>query len=844
MLSKRIAVVTSLMVIAGLLIAATPRESNWSEVRQAMEKGLPKTAIEKLGPIIEQAKADKAYAEAIKAVALKVALEGNIEGNKPEEKITRMRAEIDQAPDEMKPVMEAVLANWFWHYFQQNRWRFMQRTQSEAPPSDDFTTWDLSRILSEIDAQFETSLAAEEILRQTPIAEYDELFEKGNAPDAYRPTLYDVLVQNALEFYTAAEQAGSKSQDAFEIAADGPIFSTMDQFLAWQVGGADQTSPTRKAILLYQALLRFHQDHADKSALLDADLSRLSFGNNTALGEEKTPRFKAALKRFEQQNSEHPISARALHELATVIQSENDWVEARKIAQTGMNRFPDSVGGRRCFNLIQTIEAREMSIQTERVWNDPRPTIDIQYRNITKVYFRLVPLDFEAFIRSDRWQPEQLDESQRKNLLSRKPTKAWESDLPSTEDYQSRSEHLPTPEDVAPGSYYLIASGKADFGQSDNVVVFSEVWVSDLALVIRNHQGGGIVGGFVLDAKSGDPVTGAVVRAWYQDNRNQRISMPAMKTDRNGKFELEAATQRQLRFHVSHQGHALSSSNPINSYQNNRIRTSEQTRFFTDRTLYRPGQTIQYKGICLAIDQANDNYKTIPARDVTVIFSDVNNKEIERLNHRTNDYGSFSGSVTAPRDRLMGQMYLRVEGTPPGQTNIHVEEYKRPKFKVAIDAPKEAAKLHGNVTVTGTAMAYTGAAIGNAKVQWRVVRQVRYPSWWYWRCWWMPPQPGAVARNRTRHFRDTVNGSFDVQFVAKPDASVPEESEPTFRFTVYADVTDTTGETRSAQRTVNVGYTALQATMSADDWLTDNEPVKIKFKRQRSTAKDKRRAAP
>ena len=66
-----------------------------------------------------------------------------------------MRAEIAKAPAEMKPVMEAVLANWFWHYFQQNRWRFMQRTQTAAPPGDDFTTWDLTRILSEIDKQFQ-----------------------------------------------------------------------------------------------------------------------------------------------------------------------------------------------------------------------------------------------------------------------------------------------------------------------------------------------------------------------------------------------------------------------------------------------------------------------------------------------------------------------------------------------------------------------------------------------------------------------------------------------------------------------------------------------------------------
>ena len=828
MFSKRTVWVASLtVIIAGFLVAAGPRDSNWKEVRDAMNKGLPKTAIEKLQPIIDQAKQDKAYAEAIKAVALKVALEGNIQGNKPEEKITRMREEIDAAPEEMKPVMDAILANWFWHYFQQNRWRFMQRTETQSAPSDDFTTWDLARILAEIDKQFDKALAADDVLQATPIADYDELFEKGTAPDSYRPTLYDVLVHNALEFYSAGEQAGTKSQDAFEVMADGLIFASVDEFLKWDVGEPKELSPKRKAVIHFQSLLRFHQNDDDRSAFLDADLLRIQFGNNAAFGEEKAARYKAALRRFDQVNSDHVISARALHALATEVQNEGDWVEAREIAQTGLNRFPNSVGGRRCYNLIQSIEAREISIQSERVWNDPQPTIDVQYRNVTRIYFRLVPFDFETFIRSNRWQPEQLDNAQRKTLLSRRPAKAWSAELPETKDFQNRVEQIPSPDDVAPGSYFLIASHKPDFSESDNHVSLSEVWVSNLALVLRTHQDQGVVGGFVLNANDGVPIAGATVRAWYQGNQNQRVAMPTTQSDSNGMFRFSAPQQRQLRFHVSHQGHSLSSSNPIHSYKSGKQKRSEQTRFFTDRTLYRPGQAIQYKGICLTIDPEKDNYETISSRDVTVVFFDVNNKEIERRKHRTNDYGSFSGSVTAPRDRLTGQMYLRVDGMPAGQTAIRVEEYKRPKFKVALDPPKEAAKLHGDVHVTGTATAYTGAAIGDAKVQWRVVREVRYPRWWYWRCWWMPPS--NVSSQEIAHGVATTkpDGTFDVEFVAKPDESVPQESEPTFHFTIYADVTDTTGETRSNQRSVAVGYTALAATMSAEDWLTDDKAVEI-----------------
>src|SRR5262245_15282841 len=126
----------------GLLVitAAQSRDDQWKKVEDAIKRGLPKTAIEHLNPIIEQAMKDKKYPEAIKAVAKKVALEGNIQGNKPEEKIIRMQAEIAKAPKEMTPVMDAILANWYWHYFLQSRGRFMQRTATAVPPGDDITT--------------------------------------------------------------------------------------------------------------------------------------------------------------------------------------------------------------------------------------------------------------------------------------------------------------------------------------------------------------------------------------------------------------------------------------------------------------------------------------------------------------------------------------------------------------------------------------------------------------------------------------------------------------------------------------------------------------------------------
>ncbi len=805
----------------------------WKQVDQAMAEGLPKTAIERLEPIITQSLAEEAYAEAVKAIGLRVTLEGTIQGNQPAEKVTRMEAEIEAAPEPIKPVLRAILANWYWHYFQQNRWRFLQRTQTEAAPSDDFTTWSLPRILAHIDDQFQQVLAAADRLQQIPVQQYSALLEAGNSGDTLRPTLYDVLAFNALEFYTAGEQAGSRRQDSFDIEADSPIFDDVPAFLAWQPDTPEEDARLLKAIAIYQDLLRFHQDDDDPAAFLDANLSRLRFGHNEALGENKTQRYLSALERFVGAHTQHPISARALHQWATTLQQQGELVDAHAKASLGLRRFPDSVGGRRCYNLIQEIEAREVQINTERVWNQPAPDIEVTYRNVDKVYFRLVTFDFDEFVSGPiRWQPEQLNGQQRESLLRRSATKAWSAGLPPTPDYAQRQHAVPAPLDVAPGAYYLLSSHNADFSATDNQISITQVWVSELALVIRNRHGEGITEGFVLQANSGQPIAGARVQAWQRGQgrgRGNRLqAVPSVTTDRQGRFRFTRPAPQGLLLLASHAGQQLSSSTFINTHNNRRDpHRVEQTRFFTDRALYRPGQTIRYKGICLAYDHSRDDYETLAGRTLTVVLRDVNGEEVSRVQHRTNDYGSFNGSVTAPRGRLTGMMNLMVDGAPQGSTAIRVEEYKRPKFQVTVEPPAEPARLGEEVVVKGQAKAYTGSPIGGAQVQYRVVREVRFPPWWYWRCWWMPP--GQDTSQEIAHGQATTgpDGRFEIAFTARPDESVSKDSEPTFQFTVYADVTDQTGETRSDQRTINLGYAALKSAITADDWQTADEPVVI-----------------
>ncbi len=816
----------------GALHAASPRETDWQTVEQAVNRGLPRTALEALEPILRAALAERAWPEATRALCRKITLEAELQGNRPEEKIIRLQAKLASVPREMRPLLETVLAHWYWQYFQQNRWRFLSRSTTATPPGEDFTTWDLRRLYAEIDRHFTAALEAEDWLKTTPVSAFDGFLARGSLPDRYRPTLYDFIVHEALAFYTSGEQAGARPQDAFEVSAEDPIFDLPEQFLAWRPATTETNAAAYRAVRLYQDLLRFHQRDADPTAFLDADLARLVWGRNAAGAEGRDERFKAALLRFAEQHAAHELSARALHLLAERWWEEGNPAEAHRLARRGRDTHPESPGGKLCANLLARIEAPSVSLTTERIWNAPWPALQVRYRNVTQVWFRAVEWNWEDLLKRGRGQPTALTEVERQELLAQTPALEWSAPLPPTTDFKERVEQLPAPTGLRPGFYFLIASHQPDFRPEDNQLALADIWVSDLALVLRQRSGR--FEGLVLEAASGEPIAGARVQGWQLDARGHRVALPEVLTDTNGLFTLRIPENRGVLIQATARGQSVASADAFYRWR----AASEppavvRALLFTDRAIYRPGQILQYKGICLRAERSRDAYETLAGVEVIVSLRDVNGQEIGRQLHRANDYGSFSGSFTLPRDRLTGTMELVASQTnqPVGNTSVRVEEYKRPRFQVTLDPPRDAARLGGQVRLTGQAMAYTGAAVDGAEVCYRVTRQVRLPWWWGWRGGRFPPPPAHEAREIAHGtLRTDGDGRFEITFVARPDPTVPETDEPVFEFEAHAEVTDGAGETRSDARVVRLGYAALEARLTAPDWLTDDAPVRLEVR--------------
>jgi len=801
-----------------------PRDAQWKEVEEAQAKDQPQTVAEKLRPIQAAAFAEKAWGEGTKALAMRLVLEGRIEGG-PNAAIKKLDAEIGSAPAEARPILRALQARWFFAYYRQNQWRFMRRSATAQPPGDDFETWDLPRILAEIDKRFQESLADKDALRKVPVDAFGDLFKKGELGDAYRPTLYDFIAHTALEFYSMEVVSAAKPTDAFAIDPAAPALGTVQEFRAWKPESTDVDSPKLRALHLYQELLAFHADDKDRSAFLHCDLERIRWAGQAAAGDNKAQRFDTALRAFIETNAKDPVSADARQDVAQTLREARKSKEAHAMAKAGADAFPGHAFGKLCANIVKELESKDLNVRTESNWTPAGADIDLFHRNLSHVWFRAYRRDWspgKATIDND---PVPDDEDAMKSLLGGKPALAWDAPLPDDKDFADRTTRLPAPKELASGFYIIVASGQADFAVGDNNLSATGVHVTNIALVVR-RQGNGL-DGFVTDAVTGAPLSGVEVSAWQDRSRMPGASKETDQTKADGFFSVKASPEHGQAMVVARRGDERAVVRTWTGGRPQDAKPRDVIVFFTDRALYRPGQTVHFKGVWCHIDTLKGDYRALANKHTTVFFRDPNDKEISKLELVSNDRGTIAGTFTAPSGSVLGACSLVVPDH--GSARVQVEEYKRPKFFTEIAPPAAPAALGGKVEVKGRAESYTGAAIDGAKVEWRVTRRTRWPLWIRWCCWFVPP-PGEDKEIAHGTATTGTDGSFPIAFTAEPDKSVPPDTEPVFDFAVTADVTDPSGETRSATYSVSVAYTTLKASVDAGEWVESGKEAVFKVR--------------
>jgi len=802
----------------------TETDELWKKVTQAEKNGLPRTAIKNLKQIYLQTLRTERFGEALKAIVHQIVLESIIKGNKPQDKVNRLRDEIKKAPLQIKPMMKVVLTQWYWHYYSRNKWRFLKRSRTQGLNEKDFTTWDLPKLFNEISSLFQDILKDEKKLKQIPVENFIDFLERGSLPIFLRPTLFDFIAHEALDFYTSGEQVMAQPQDEFVIISDSKALAPVKEFMIWKLESTDSDSPKFLALKLYQKILVFHKKNHNRDALIDTDIHRLRYIRNNAVGENKTERYIKRLQELVKRYPDSKLSSLARYYWAAELESQGKFTEAMAIARQGQRAYPSSRGGKNNKALIAKILRKEFKLEAEKTI-PPESTAQmvVSYRNINGLNFRIIKDNLEDYLKGKNERNiNRISRSSVQKMLLRKTVRQWSVGLKPTPDYNEKKMLVSIPA-LKPGFYRIFASFNENFSKKNNKIEYCPLWVSEIGLITRAREKR--LEGYVVHNGTGKAIKNAAIRFYQYDynlkgfqKKNTRI------TDNLGYFSFSSPGRHYYNRLIvvnTENGDQFAESNAPNNYYYP-DKPYQTTIFFIDRALYRPGQMVHFKGICLDVDRKSNNYKLIPRRKVMVFFRDTNSQEIAKINLTTNDFGSFSGTFIAPTDRLTGRMTLKTD-SPRGSASFRVEEYKRPKFQVSLKIPDREYRLADEVAMIGSALAYTGAPIDNAQVTFRVVREVRFPRWWYY---WYNRKHKAQEITHGK-IRTDKSGKFEIKFVAKPDLQISRSSQPIFTYKVQADVTDSAGETRSASTHLRLGYTAIEALMRSENWQEEKKPVSI-----------------
>lgn len=798
--------------------------AEWKKVDELVGKGLSKDALEQVKKIYGLAKKEKQDAQLIKAAVYMTQLQTENRENNAIASIKELEQEVAASTGPARSILMSLVASEYYAYYQTVRWQLYDRTATVTFDKADIATWGTEDFHQKIGALFLESIQDEVVLKKTKLDNYDAIITKGSMRKL-RPTLFDLLAFRALDYFSSDERNIKKPAYAFEINT-AAAFDPAADFIHRKFETKDSASLEHHALLLYQKLIAFHLEDKDAGALIDVDLARLQYVRQKSVHPDKDELYFMAVSHVADQYQSTPAAAQAWYLKAAYLNEKADnykpgadstirfeRVKALEVCQRIARENPETEGGINAFNLAKQITRKSLYFSVENVNVVGKPfRMLVKYKNFSKLFLRVVKavdLIKNSLERDDnnaKWP----------RLTSAQPLRAWEQSLPETNDHQEHAVEVKS-DGFPSGEYVLLASSDPGFKNSEAVLGATLFYVSDISFVQKEDDF------FVLNRDNGQPLPGATVQLWeksYNYNTRAYVSNKGARltTDPSGHFKVPSPPQskrdKQRLFEITYQQDRLFLQENNGRYYYNAEETEDQEKntvqayLFTDRSLYRPGQTVYYKGIVRKGNSVLNDQR----EEFTVTLYNANAEHVAETKHHVNAFGSFSGSFNIPQGGLTGNFYIQIRDEY--RADFRVEEYKRPRFAVGFDTLKTSYKVNEQIKVTGKALAYAGNAIDGATVKYRVVRTPRIIYPWLVKRWWQPTEPMEIAHGDTV---TGIDGTFHVNFKAIPDLKIDPKTDPVFDYTVYADVTDSNGETRSSQTQISVSYKSyvLQADIPA-----------------------------
>ena len=803
----------------------TTFNKQWKEIDSLInQQNLPQSALQKLNVIYQEATKKKLSSQQIKCLVYRINLEASTAENDPSKSIGILDSVLQKTTDiAIHSLLEGLIAFEYKTYFNQNRWRYYNRSNTINFKKEDINTWTSDDFNAAISQHYLLSLQAPAILQQMSLARFDAIITKGNTREL-RPTLYDLLAHEALDYFKSGEAYVTKPTYAFVLDDSKALLPATD-FTNAVFTSEDTASHQLITLHIFQQLVAFHQSKNNNPALVDVNLERIEWVNQNGVFGTKSVLYQAALEAITTQYPHQKETLQAWYLLAKI---ESDKAASYKPFEDTTNRYgyvraitmiekvlPDTSikceGAANLRTLLATIKQKSTSIQIEQVNVIGKPfRALVKYKNTDTLYCKLIDITNDNNI----WNLNTYDNSLWSYIKGLNPVRTINQWLPPTSDYQQHSTEIKI--DALPvGAYALVTSTGKNFNHFAHEMTVTYFYVSNISY-IKGHNNDY----YVLDRESGAPKEKVEVKVLERNDgsngdRTKYHTLATRVSDSKGYFSLNNVNSKykyynyELSFKsATDELHIRTSQYNYEYNQRDRRQKTHTATFFTDKGIYRPSQTVYFKAIIFTKEKSDEQHLYQSKDSITLFLKDVNRVVLDSLKCLVNDYGSINGKFVLPQNLLTGNCSISLGKGIYGTAFFKIEEYKRPTYAVSINKPKGSYRLNNTITVIGTAKAFAGNTIDNAKVVFNVIRRTRYQYDYYG--WWSRSRPSNEMEISHGTITTDAAGKFTISFAAIPDKAIAKETNPTFDYSIEATVTDGGGETRRANANVSVSYQSLQ----------------------------------
>ena len=747
----------------------------WKELEVLERKDLPKSVISEAMKIYDKAKAEQNVPQMMKAY------------------LTAMQYRSLLTPDSLKVDMNGL-----------------EQWASQTGSMEDKAI--LYSILGEMTmpadvkkglGYLQASLKDKDRLLLIPVEKLRPMVRVGEASKRYfRDNLYNLLARRAIQIMQQYRwQAAAKANQTNSLSVD---MTDMDQFVTYQFVPVSDCDLTAAVMQTYQSLLKAYDTETEREGWLLTGIDALNYLYRNFSGNFSNDVCQQELRKWIHTYPAVKTVPEAYLALAQFLQYQNNQVERLRIVREGIAGYPRYEGINQLKNIEKEILNASLSLEIATAYPGEQQSVKVNYKNLTGITLQLykVNLPVTSAVLQNRTThfESKYARLQREEHFSLKPTT----------DYLNVDTTL-TIQAPQAGIYFLKAVPDGKKGISDGTLMN----VTALKTIYRPLPDGTLEL-VVVDAVSGQPVSEAEVTI-YTEKGGGYSPQQTYQADKQGTLKLDFLNSNKYWYNAHT---AADNAMPIlnlwkNDYYYKESKRKEVLQLFTDRSIYRPGQTVYVSG--LAYEMEKDSTRVLADKKYTVSLYDANNNETGKVEVRTNGFGSFSGQFVLPSPCLTGYFSLRAADT---SVSFKVEEYKRPTFDVTFEPVKVEYQVGDSIEVVGMAKTFAGAPVQNARVHYNISRSYA----WVWR---------FMGRGSARWEGEAMtdaDGKFSVPVHFEIDSDRRESPLWYYTYNIQADVTDGAGETQQANLSLPLGSTSMVLNMdNLPDNLVKEKKLEIKL---------------